>query len=1500
MAIWLVLAATLAAAVLGPVSQALATESPPPPLTEAVNSIAEGDQLPPESSERIVDTHGEPMSFKGGYVQHHPHVYVIFWGSDWNNQSTARELILNLYKTLPGSNYGAILTQYFDYSGPISNDTALTSFTDTRSAHPGTSTETNVREEVQYAIGHNSSWKAAWEAPNRYENQYVVFTPPLTTNKATEGCGYHGWMAESWQNTFTYIPWPEGGPEGCQRGLSAGNTLQVIASHEWAETATDPVASNDAEGTFQGLKGWAWGEGGEIGDICQTLSAAEHKEIASNVFAQTLYDNYLLAANGTPCVASDPTPQRYTVGMGPVSVSTASHNAMLWGQLSPAGWTAGYRFELTGPGGTTFLPNRAGKEQIYPYFPPSFENAGNGPELFQNLGPAVLTEGLKGNTTYGVRFATLSPLTLAAFSNFASASSALFSGSTTFTTPDWRPQITGPSQGEVKVGHATLSASINPEGYGTTYRFEWGKVSEGFNHNVPVPDADIGSGTGNVALEQKIEGLKSLTEYQYRIYAENQEGSHTSSIQTFTTPDWRPIVGTESQDNVKAGHATLHGHVNPNGFATHYHFEWGTKAEFEAGEYSHSLPVPDVNIGSGESNVNVEQTMELKGATTYHYRLVAESEQGRTNGNDKYFTSPFWEPKMSGIGSMNVESEEATLVARINPSGFATTYHFEWANQKEFEEGKYGHVLPIPDEALGSGEAEIEKSVVLRELKPRATYYFRVFAQNAEGSQTYGGYEFSTGSGGFRASAYPATLKATPTTSLIVGLGSFGAYNCTAPALEGSLKAGKESFENGAEILKTTTTTGSFICTSSFGSFNVAMNGCGLEFEPTYGESSTFAGELDIGPPGCGPIVMSNEPICKASIPSQVGRAVAIVNEGTGSSEMMQLNLQAQGLRFTDEGGFCGTGPHGDGTLSGSWRVQGGAGFNSAGVYAVPFFEIGPEVGTEAASEVSPSSAILHGTIDTHVEKSSWGFEYGKTTSYENGMVWGEAISAGQKGALKEQLSVSGLKPNTTYHFRMVGQSEDGLSRGHDETFTTAPFAETGEATNLQTNTATLHGTVYPLGIETSYQFEYGPTTAYGSKAPASFKAAGTASEVAVSEAIKGLSLATTYHYRLVATNAEGTAYGQDRTFATWGTWSTNSTPNPPVPAGPVGEAKLEGVSCYSASMCVAVGENKQQGKAYAQWWNGSSWSASKSQEGFANGSRYGVACVSANVCQIVGTSSTGTAVAEEALVFGNELLVGAANKAANPEGAGNVVLRDISCTASSACTAVGSYEKEGKTKTLAERWNGTSWSIQTTPNPETGSAMLWGVSCTSATSCWAVGKNEANIYAMSWNGTSWSISTLPKPSGATSAGLQKVSCPSTTSCMAVGSYYNGTAWKTLAERWNGSTWSVSSTPNPSEAVSGAFVGSFLTGVSCTSANSCTATGRYVTAVKNEFPTEEKTLVESWGGSEWQIQSSPNPEGKNMSWLSAVSCTSSTSCKAVGWAKKSSTGEIATLGERYE
>ena len=81
---------------------------------------------------------------------------------------------------------------------------------------------------------------------------------------------------------------------------------------------------------------------------------------------------------------------------------------------------------------------------------------------------------------------------------------------------------------------------------------------------------------------------------------------------------------------------------------------------------------------------------------------------------------------------------------------------------------------------------------------------------------------------------------------------------------------------------------------------------------------------------------------------------------------------------------------------------------------------------------------------------------------------------------------------------------------------------------------ATLGGTVNPEGQATTYLFEYGKTTAYGDKAPAVAVSAGSGSaDVPVTKAISGLELSTTYHYRLVATNATGTTNGPDLIFST-------------------------------------------------------------------------------------------------------------------------------------------------------------------------------------------------------------------------------------------------------------------------------------------------------------------------------------------------------------------------------
>ena len=120
-----------------------------------------------------------------------------------------------------------------------------------------------------------------------------------------------------------------------------------------------------------------------------------------------------------------------------------------------------------------------------------------------------------------------------------------------------------------------------------------------------------------------------------------------------------------------------------------------------------------------------------------------------------------------------------------------------------------------------------------------------------------------------------------------------------------------------------------------------------------------------------------------------------------------------------------------------------------------------------------------------------------------------------------------------------------------------------------------------------------------------------------------------------------------------------------------------------------------------------------------------------------------------------------------------------MSCTSASACTAVGS----SGAGPLAERWNGTRWTIQATPNPRQGGGELNGVACTSASACTAAGNSNTGNLAERWNGSSWSIQTTPNPAGAQFTFLNTVACASASACTAAGAYINSSgAFQALAE----------------------------------------------------------------------------------------------------------------------
>jgi hypothetical protein len=94
------------------------------------------------------------------------------------------------------------------------------------------------------------------------------------------------------------------------------------------------------------------------------------------------------------------------------------------------------------------------------------------------------------------------------------------------------------------------------------------------------------------------------------------------------------------------------------------------------------------------------------------------------------------------------------------------------------------------------------------------------------------------------------------------------------------------------------------------------------------------------------------------------------------------------------------------------------------------------------------------------------------------------------------------------------------------------PAATTTAASDVGATTATLNASVSPNKEATTYYFEYGTTTAYGSRTPTAGPITGNASK-SVSADITGLAAQTTYHARIVATNPSGTVRGADVTFTT-------------------------------------------------------------------------------------------------------------------------------------------------------------------------------------------------------------------------------------------------------------------------------------------------------------------------------------------------------------------------------
>jgi len=317
---------------------------------------------------------------------------------------------------------------------------------------------------------------------------------------------------------------------------------------------------------------------------------------------------------------------------------------------------------------------------------------------------------------------------------------------------------------------------------------------------------------------------------------------------------------------------------------------------------------------------------------------------------------------------------------------------------------------------------------------------------------------------------------------------------------------------------------------------------------------------------------------------------------------------------------------------------------------------------------------------------------------------------------------------------------------------------------------------------------------------------------------------------------------------------------------------KLAAVSCISASFCEAAGTHVNSSgndAGLAEQWNGTSWNLQavpSPPSTFGNPrteTLVGVSCVSASFCMAVGSGTAGAY---------TEMWNGTSWKLQSVP-VPSLQFTAVSCTAVSFCMAAG-------TNGGVAIWHGSSWSA----GPDVpGFSPLTGLSCVSASYCEVVGSGPSGQDAAAWNGSSWSAQST---SGPANAGLSAVSCSAANACEAVGTLFGQTD-ATFAEAWNGSAWTTQSTPNPQ-----ASQGSLLNSVSCTSAGACTAVGQYQSSNLGFL----RTLAEVWNGQTWSLRSTPNHLNAGQNLLNGVSCGAVGVCTAVGQTQDA--GEVeATLIE---
>jgi phosphodiesterase/alkaline phosphatase D-like protein len=594
---------------------------------------------------------------------------------------------------------------------------------------------------------------------------------------------------------------------------------------------------------------------------------------------------------------------------------------------------------------------------------------------------------------------------------------------------------------------------VNANSDSTTVTFEYG-VTTAYGTTVTADQSPV-TGNTNTAVSKVLTGLASNTTFHYRVVGQNANGTTYGADMTFfTSAPAAPTATTQAATLVVTDGATLNGTVNANNASTTATFEYGLTNAYGTTVTADQSPV------SGATNTAVSKAITgLSNNTTYHYRVVALNAQGTTYGSDMTFNTGN-APAAATSAATGVGAGTATLNGTVNANNFTTTVTFEYGTTTSYGTTVTADQSPV----IGTDNTPVSKTIT--GLLPNTTYHYRVKAQG-----------FGT--------TYGADMTFTTGTSPTATTNAASSVGATTATLNGTVNANNVSttviFEYGLN-----TSYGKVVTADQSpvtGSTNTAVSNSLNSLTPntTYhyrvkaktATDTVYGADMTFITGGLAPTATTKAASGVSNTGATLNGTVNAKNDSTtvtfeyGLDTGYGSTVTAVQSPVTGSSNKAVSAPLTGLTSNTTYHYRVKAQNSSGTTYGadMTFFTnpSGPTAATQAASDVSPTSATLNGTVNANNNSTTVTFEYGTDTSYSRTITAAQSPVTGSVDTAVS-VNITGLVPNTTYHFRVVGQNSVGTSNGADMTFTTSytqtPTVTTAKVTKITFNKAISGGTV--------------------------------------------------------------------------------------------------------------------------------------------------------------------------------------------------------------------------------------------------------------------------------------------------------------------------------------------------------------------------------------------------------------------------------------------------------